>query len=114
MTVVRVDLDLGELHRLERSLPIRAELRQRAERVTSSAAHRARQVSRHRDGTAEQWAQAMDHEAGTDERGPFEDVSWRHGTGDGESWQGHFLLFGTSEPNHPPHLDVLLGALDEA
>lgn len=110
----RVELNMGELHRLEHSEAVRADLTRRAERVTREAARRARTVGHHPHGAAEHWARAMDHEGGTDERGAYEDVSWRHGPGENESWQGHFLLFGTSQPNHPPHLDVLLGAIDEA
>lgn len=109
----RVELDLGELHRLERSEVVRADLRERADRVTREASRRALALAKHPNGAAAHWSRAMDHEAGTDERGAYEDVSWRHGTGENESWQGHFLLFGTSEPNHPAHLDVLLGAMDE-
>lgn len=111
---VRVELDQAELRRLEHSEAVRADLRERAVRVTAEAARRAREVGKHPDGAAAHWADAMDHEAGTDERGAYEDVSWRHGTGPNEEWRGHFLLFGTSEPNHPAHLDVLLGAVDEA
>ena len=110
--MTRVEVDQPAIRELERSLAVRADLEHRAERVTRSAARRARGVGH---GAAEHWAQAMDHEAGVDEQGPYEDVSWRLGkyTEHGDSF-GHILLFGTSQPNHPAHLDVLLGALDEA
>lgn len=108
---VRVQVDHTAIRALTRSEAVRADLRRRAEHVTLSAASRARQIG---PGTAAHWADAMDHEAGTDELGPYEDVSWRIGkyTEHGSSF-GHLLLLGTSEPNHPAHLDVLLGALDE-
>ena len=111
---VHVQVDQAAIRELERSEAIRADLRKRAERVTRSAARRARDAGHHTKGLGEHLAAAMDHEPGTDELGAYEDVSWRHGTGAGEEWRGHFLIFGTSEPNHPAHLDILLGALDEA
>lgn len=101
-----VQVDLAAIRAFEASVEVRADLHARAVRVRSAAARRAGEVSR-------RWAAAMDSEAGTDELGAYEDVSWRHGTGANEEWRGHFFLFGTVQPHHPPHLDVLLGALDE-
>lgn len=109
-----VQVDHAAIRAFLEGAEVRADLHERAIRVTQSAARRARAIAHHPNGAADHWAQAMDHEPGIDAEGAHEDVSWRHGTGAGESWQGHFLLFGTSQPNHPPHLDVLLGAIDEA
>lgn len=107
--MTRVELNAAEMHRIEHSLEVRADLLHRAELVTAEASRRARDVS-------PSWAKTFDHEAGSDERGAYEDVSWRltAGRGTGGGWRGEFYLFGTSEPNHPAHMDVLLGALDEA
>lgn len=102
MNNVRVTVHHAAVAQLLRSAPIVNDLERRAENVRAAAASSAARVSK-------RWAAAMDKER-RDEHGEIMfAVGWDHR----KEWRGHFLEFGTVQPNHPAH-PALRSAIDAA
>src|SRR4051812_43258737 len=102
---MRVDLDHGEIRRLMHGHEIQADMDRRGENVRAEAARRAASVAK-----PSEWADAMATEPGRDADGVYVDVSWRQGTGSGESWKGHLFEFGTPTRLATPALRPALDA----